>query len=285
MRKSPFSGFCFGGINLSVSQYVKQVGFFMQIDYLAYHSGMKNWNAGIKMLLAVGTLCLTILLDRPLVSVFVIVTMGALTLLAGKIPFKAYLHFMTIPLTFILLSGFAIAVQFSFHPMGEWNISLRLFYLCFTKKSMETAFFVFLKAIAGMSCLFMLSLSTPVSEVILVLQKLHLPRLLTELMNLIYRYIFILLEAAQQMQTAAKARLGYHSFSCALKSFAMIAGNLFLLSLKKANAYYDALLSRGYEGKLEFLTEDMPVKKWQVAGSLCYFLLLLGFAAVSAFSF
>lgn len=253
----------------------------MQIDYLAYHSGMRNWNAGIKMLLAAGALCLTILLDKPLVSLFVIVTMGALTLLAGKIPFKTYLRFMTIPLTFMIFSGLAIAVQFSLNPTGEWNFSLKLFYLCFTKKSVRTAFLVFLKAVAGMSALYMMSLSTPVSEVILVLQRLHLPRLLVELMNLIYRYIFILLEAAEQMQTAAKARLGYHSFFCALKSFGLIAGNLFLLSLKKANAYYDALLSRGYEGKLEFLTQTAPVKKWQIAGSICYFLIMVGIAVAN----
>ena len=42
------------------------------------------------------------------------------------------------------------------------------------------------------------------------------------------------------------------------KSFALIAGNLFLVSLQKANAYYDALLSRGYDGKLEFLSEVNP---------------------------
>lgn len=55
--------------------------------------------------------------------------------------------------------------------------------------------------------MYMLSLSTPVNQLVLVLQKLHLPSLLVELMNLIYRYIFILIDAADQMQTAAKAVL------------------------------------------------------------------------------
>ena len=44
----------------------------MKIDYYAYHSGMNGWNAGLKMLLAVGTLCLTIALDKPAVSLFVL---------------------------------------------------------------------------------------------------------------------------------------------------------------------------------------------------------------------
>lgn len=84
-----------------------------------------------------------------------------------------------------------------------------------------------------MSALYMMSLATPVSELVLVLQRLHLPRLLVELMNLIYRYIFILIDVSEQMQIAAKARLGCHSFRQSCKSFAQIAGNLFLVSLKK----------------------------------------------------
>ena len=139
---------------------------------------------------------------------------------------------------------------------------------------------MFLKAMAGMSALYMMSLATPVSELVLVLQRLHLPRLLVELMNLIYRYIFILIDVSEQMQIAAKARLGCHSFRQSCKSFAQIAGNLFLVSLKKANAYYDALLSRGYDGKLEFLSEENPPAGGQLVFTGLYLLILLGIAVI-----
>lgn len=247
----------------------------MRIDYYAYQSGMKNWNAGLKVLLAVGTLCLVIGLDQLFVSLFVAVTMGALTLLAGKIPWKAYFHFITIPLVFLVFSSAAIALDVAAHPAGTWNLPLHFFYLCMTSKSLWMAANVFFKAAAGMSALCMMALSTPVHEIILVFRRMHFPELLVELMNLVYRYIFILFEAAYQMQTAAKARLGYQSFSRSLRSFAGIAGNLFLISLKKANTYYDALLARGYDGKLEFLTEELPIKTWQVIGSVIYFMVLL----------
>ena len=119
-----------------------------------------------------------------------------------------------------------------------------------------------------------------VSELVLVLQRLHLPRLLVELMNLIYRYIFILIDVSEQMQIAAKARLGYHSFRQSCKSFAQIAGNLFLVSLKKANAYYDALLSRGYDGKLEFLSEENPPAGGQLVFTGFYLIVLLAVAVI-----
>lgn len=126
----------------------------------------------------------------------------------------------------------------------------------------------------------MMSLSTPINEFITVLKKLHLPEMLAELMNLIYRYIFILFDVAVQMQTAARARLGYVNFYRSCKSFAGIAGNLFLIALKKAGTYYDAMVSRGYDGTMDFLTEDKPLKLWQIFGSVLYFLIMIFIAII-----
>ena len=252
----------------------------MKIDYYAYHSGMSGWNAGGKLLLAAGTLCLTIVLDKPAVSLFVLLTMSLLTLVKGRIPGKVYLHFLSIPLAFVIVSGAAIAVEFGKSPLGDWNLRVFFFYLCLYRGSILLAGAVSLKAMAGISALYMLSLSTPVNQLVLVLQKLHLPSLLVELMNLIYRYIFILIDAADQMQTAAKARFGYGTFRQSIRSFALVAGNLFLVSLKKAGTYYDALLSRGYEGRLEFLTEETAPTAGQMVFTGAYLLavLLLGLA-------
>lgn len=74
-------------------------------------------------------------------------------------------------------------------PGGDWNLHIFFFYLCFYRSSLLLAGAIFLKAMAGISALYMLSLSTPVNQLVPVLQKLHLPSLLVELMNLIYRYI------------------------------------------------------------------------------------------------
>lgn len=104
----------------------------MKIDYYAYHSGMNGWNAGLKMLLAVGTLCLTIALDKPAVSLFVLLTMSLLTLIKGKIPGKAYLHFLSVPLAFVIMSGVAIAAEFGRSPLGDWNLHIFFFICVFT---------------------------------------------------------------------------------------------------------------------------------------------------------
>ncbi len=250
-------------------------GDYMEIDYYAYHSGMKKWNSGLKVLFSVVTLLLVIILNSIRVSLFVFFTMSALTLLVGKIKKSVYIKLLLIPLTFLIISGFTIAVEFSFSEIGDYNFHIIFFNLCFTQKGIFIAIQVFFKALAGISCLYMLALSTPVNEIIVVMQRLHLPKLMGELMNLTYRYIFILLDSACKMQSAAKSRLGFDGFLVSCKSFAGIAGNLFLISLKKANAYYDAMLARGYEGSIEFLNEEYSVKAWQIAASIIYFVIIV----------
>lgn len=252
----------------------------MEIDYYAYHSGMRKWNTGMKMIFSIITLILVIGLNNMTVSIFTVVSMAVITVAIGKIWAKVYFKLMTVPLAFMVISGLTIAAGFSFEPLGKVNLHIIFFYIYFTEKGIFTAINLFFKAMAGMSCLYMLALSTPVNEIIAVLDKLHMPKILCELMNLIYRYIFILLDTAHKMQTAAKARLGYESFFKSCRSFSGIAGNLFLISLKRANTYYDAMLSRGYEGKIEFLREEYPVKSWQIIGSIVYFTVLILLAYV-----
>ena len=57
------------------------------------------------------------------------------------------------------------------------------------------------------------------------------------------------------MQISAEARLGFCDFRTSCYSFGQIAANLFIVALKKANAYYDAMEARCYDGTLCFLEE------------------------------
>ncbi|MDE5864282.1 MAG: cobalt ECF transporter T component CbiQ [Lachnospiraceae bacterium] len=245
----------------------------MKIDYYAYRSGMRKWNAGFKVLLALGTLCLVIGFNRIGVSLFVAVVMGSLTLAVGKLPARVYLHYLTVPLVFMIVSVLMIIMEFSTGPIGEWNLSLGLFYVGVTRQGFLMGIRVFFRALAGVSALYMMAFSTPMNEFIFVLQKAHLPEILVELMHLIYRFIFILLSVAEEMQTAARARLGYRNLGQGFRTFAMVAGNLFLTALRRAGIYYDAMIARGYDGTLAFLTEERPIRLWQGIGATVYFAL------------
>lgn len=247
----------------------------MRIDYYAQLSGLRKYNSFLKVLFALANIFIVIFFNKITLSVTVLFLTSVITLCLGRIPVKTYIKFMCIPLAFIILSCLAICLEFSSQPADGYFISLHFFYAGFTGNSIMTALKVFFRAMAGISSLYMLSLSTPVNEIVMVTERLHLPVILTELMNLIYRFIFILMDTAAQMHTSAKARLGFMGFRSSCRSFALVCGSLFISALKKSQDYYDALLSRGYDGRLEFLSEQYPVRLWQIALFAVYFAFIL----------
>ena len=241
------------------------------IDALAYSSKMRTWNAGYKVLLATISLVLCIAFNNIYVSIAVILMMGYLTVVIGELEFDHYLSMMTIPIVFMVVGAITIAIGYSLKPIGEYNLHVfNLFYIYWSKKSLLQTAVLILKAFGAVSALYMMTLTTPLTELVSVLRKVHLPKLIVELMNMIYRYIFIMLDTYSRLKNSAESRLGYCDFKTSCYSFGQIASNLFIVSLKKANAYYNALEARCYDGELNFLEEEKPVRTWQIVFAVAF---------------
>jgi cobalt/nickel transport system permease protein len=201
--------------------------------------------------------------------------MAYLTVIKGKIPAAEYLSILAIPITFILLSTFTIAIDFSKQPIGQYNLYLGFGYVFTSTAQLKKMVFLILKIFAAISALQMMTLSTPTSEIIYVLRKAHVPKLIVELMSLIYRYIFILMDVFTKMKSSAKSRQGYCDFKTSCYTFGSIASNMLIISLRKANAYYDAMESRCYDGDLVFLEEDKNVEVMQIVLAAVFIMFLV----------
>jgi len=250
------------------------------IDFYAYNSHIRHWNATFKVSFSVLILILCIALENPYVSVVVIITMAYLTIIKGALSVNEYLSILAIPIVFILLGTFTIAIDFSKHPMGQYNLYLGFCYVFTSQTKLKVVVFLILKVFAAISALQMMTLSTPSSEIIYVLRAAHVPKLIVELMNLIYRYIFILMDVYTKMKNSAESRLGYCDFKTSCYTFGSIASNMLVISLKKANTYYDAMEARCYDGDLIFLEEDKKVETIQIisaAAFIIFLILLWGF--------
>lgn len=245
------------------------------IDYYAYASKIRGWNPSFKVAFSVLTLLLCIVLNNQLVSLAVIVSMAYLTVVKGGLPLGAYLSVLMIPLTFIILGTVAIGIDFSSQPIGQFNLYLGFGYLYTSVAKLKEMVFLMMKVFGAISAMIMMTLSTPSSEIIGVLRKAHVPKLIIELMNLIYRYIFILLDVFNNMRNSADSRQGYCDFKTSCKTFGNVASNMLVLSLKKANAYYTAMEARGYEGDLVFLEDEKPFQISQVIYAVGFMLFLL----------
>lgn len=242
------------------------------IDTIAYNSKIKHWNSEFKIIFALLSLIACVASGNIFVSVFIIVAMAVISIGIGGVNCGRYIKLMTIPITFIILGTIAIAAGFSKEPVGQYNLNLKFFYIYTTNIGIFKAVKAALKALGAVSSLYMMTLSTPVNEIVSAMRKIHIPKLIVELMNMIYRFIFILTEVQHSIKTSAKSRLGYCDFKTSCYTFGASAASLLIISLKKANTYYDAMESRCYMGELLFLEEKKPVKKNQIIISIIYFL-------------
>lgn len=247
------------------------------IDKLCYQSGLRHVNAGEKFAFAMITLLLCVVSRSIACACIVLAATGILTVWKGGIPVFRYLKLMTVPLAFLLLSTLAIIIDvsktrqdFLALPLGDWYVGVTFSSFFYALQLIGTA-------LAAVSCLYFLSLSTPMPDILNVLRAIHCPTLLCELMLLIYRFIFILMEVASAITISQHSRLGNRNYRTSLKSFSALASVLLLRSFKRANALYDAMEARCYDGTIRVLNESFPPKAGEI---LCFALLDLLFLAV-----
>ena len=186
-----------------------------------------------------------------------------------------YMHFMTIPLAFLILSTLAIMFNISRTPLDLFAIPMGNWYLTSSRDSFRYSLQLILTALSSVSCLYFLSFSTPIPDILNVLGTMHCPKLLIELMLLIYRFIFVLLSVASAITTSQQSRLGNKDYKTSLKSFSAMVSVLFIRSFKRANALYDAMESRCYDGTIHVLNETVPPKKKNILAIAVFEIVLL----------
>lgn len=240
------------------------------IDYFAYTSALSGWNAAFKVVFSLISLIFCIAADHLFVSLFFVAVMMALIVGWGRLRMHEYLALLSIPIFFMALSGITIALNVSRAAQGEYCWNLGWFYLYTNRSDLWYAVSLTCKAFGAVSAMYFLTLTTPACEIVGVLRRAHVPKLIIELMYLIYRFIFILLDIYGRMREAAESRLGYRDFRTSCRSFGGTVGNMLVLSMRKSGTYYDAMLSRCYNGEIQFLEPEKPVhmQQYLLAGAV-----------------
>ena len=253
-------------------------GGMLSMDRYAQRSPLRTVSPFLKAALALLVLLICVGADSAAVGLVVSVGMLGACVALGGAPGRYVLSLMTIPVLFITVSCLAIVFEVVRAPLGYFDISLFGVYLSATPAGLHSAGLLFFKAYGAVACLYFLSLTTPMQEILEVLRALRLPRLVIELMYLIYRYIFLLLDVQHRMTVAARSRLGYAGRRNAWYTFTHISGNLLAASFRRSGACFDAMEARCYDGTLRFLTRQAPVR-WQ-HGAVCG-LCVLGLAGLA----
>ena len=205
----------------------------MGTDRYAYQSRLRRISPMPKLLLTGSALVLCLLCDSVTVGLVTLLGMwGLVTALGGLSP-RVFLRFLCVPMAFLAIG--CVTILINGYPQG---------------------------ALGAVGAMYFLALNTPVTDVTMALERMHVPHLLVELMELIYRFIFVLTETASRIRLAQESRLGYQGVRRSLSSLGTLASMVFLRAWRKADRVYTALESRGYSGSLVTLSGDYARGAW-----------------------
>ncbi|MCL2116740.1 MAG: cobalt ECF transporter T component CbiQ [Methanobrevibacter sp.] len=219
----------------------------LEIDYIAHTNNLKNIDCNLKIIISFFLMILAILINLPVISILITITIAIALLFVANVPLRFYLKFISIPFGFSLITCIFMIFFFGTGPVifdtGFFNIVIR-------SDALELGIATFFRTLACFSCLGFLSSTTPIAEIVNSLAILKLPKIFIEIALLMYNIVFIFLDQIEVMTNAQKTRLGYYGIHNSYRSLGLLISNLFFKSLDKGEQLQQALDSRGYNGSL-----------------------------------
>jgi cobalt/nickel transport system permease protein len=231
------------------------------IDMYAYASQLKKIDPLQKFIFAITTLGVCLWADTIVTSVAVLLIMSWITIQMGGTPFSLFLKLLLVPMTFLIIG--VLTLIFNISSSAEsflFSLPIAGLWIGVSNAGLSEAARLFFRVLGSVSCLYFLSLSTPLVDLLSVLRRLKVPKLLVEMMGLIYRYIFVLLDTANTMFIAQSSRLGYINVFTGYRSLGTLASTLFVRAYKRSNELYTSLEARGYDGELNLFEEPYETR-------------------------
>ncbi|WDZ87149.1 cobalt ECF transporter T component CbiQ [Micromonospora cathayae] len=134
-----------------------------------------------------------------------------------------------------------------------------VFGLALSVEGMYGAWNIIAKGTLGVLASLLLAATTTVRDLIVGLDRLRCPQILTQIATFMLRYLDVLVGEARRMRVARISRGDDPRFLWQVRGFAAGVGALFLRAFERGERVYLAMLSRGYTGR-------MPVV-WSGAGA------------------
>lgn len=161
---------------------------------------------------------------------------------ASRVPFGYLLSRLLIVLPFILL----VAVFIPFMRKGGTTYDLGIFTV--SSEGLLVLWNVTVKSLIAVSCLILLSSTTPFSDLMHGFERLHVPRFFTTVAAFMYRYIFLIVDQAQRMNRARDSRNYSRRWIWQARVVGHMVASLFLRSQERAERVYQAMCARGFDG-------------------------------------
>ncbi|MCD0452810.1 cobalt ECF transporter T component CbiQ [Actinocorallia sp. API 0066] len=187
-------------------------------------------------------------------------------LLAGvtvvaRIPFGTVLRRMVIEIPFV-----AFAFFLPFVARGE---RVEVLGLALSVDGLWGAFGILAKGTLGVVASILLAATTEPRTLLLGVERLGLPPLLTQIATFMFRYLDVVADELRRMRIARAAR-GFEARDLRdAKVLARSLGALFLRCFERGERVHLAMLSRGYDGAMPVLAEvGASRRQWALSAAL-----------------
>lgn len=229
----------------------------MIIDDYAYNNKLSKVNPNVKFSIGMLLLILSLINPYNIISVAIIFIMSMVIVGVAKIQLKDYIHFIKIPLIFLIISIFMIL--FSFTQSKElllYSMKIGSLYIGISNESIDTAIHLLFRALSCLTCIYFVMLTTPFNQLIFILKKMHLPDTFLEISILMYRFIFIFLEEVADIKKSQELKFGYINLKNAYQSFGLLVNMLFKRMMIRYDEMSIALDMKLYDGTFHIIEED-----------------------------
>lgn len=229
------------------------------IDQYVYANKLLEVHPAEKSLLAIATMVVCLISTSSYTPIIAMALMAGLIIFKAGIPAKFFSRLMLIPLAFLVMGELTLVFSISDQPgIFLYHFAVGDTFIGVTAQDLDKAVLLFSKSIGAVSCLYFLALTTPMLEITSVLRKVKVPALFLELMSLIYRLIFVLLDSAATIRTSQSSRLGYVNMKSSFRSTSQLFYALFIKSFQRSQAVATALEARCYQGEIRVLEKEFP---------------------------
>jgi cobalt/nickel transport system permease protein len=231
------------------------------LEDIAQTNGLREVNTYLKLAAGLGGILLVLLSASYVAPLTIALMFTAAILILARIDGRTYAKLFVVPFWFavmsvaviILLSG-GSTVYWSWSPASWLSFSI-------TAESINQGIFVFCRVIGGMSALIFIALTTPMTDLFVVMRRVRIPEAVLDLAMIIYRSIFSIMDQLVQTYQAQVMRSGYTSFRESVQSFSSLCGSVFISSWEEGEDLIRAMDARCYTGKFAILGENRPVER------------------------
>jgi cobalt/nickel transport system permease protein len=231
------------------------------LEDIAQTNGLREVNTYLKLAAGFGGIILCLLSTSYLPPLFIALLLTGSILALAKVDAKTYAELFVVPFWFALFSvAGIILVSGGSEVFWRWD-PLPWLSVSITRESINHGFLVFCRIIGGMSAMCFIALTTPMTDIFIVLRHCRIPEILIDLAMIIYRTIFIILDQVKQIYNAQVMRLGYSTWRESIHSFASMCGAVFIASWNAGEDLIRAMDARCYDGKFALLGETRPVER------------------------